>query len=314
MERIKRIAIVTTAEHSCALYLAANLARADLDICVFSQSAPLCAPDSWGYLNRLLKRRGAVVFADNLLLAMSQRIKYSGLAKRLSVNGNGHHSTHDWPVLKRDDWSSPSLDDRIVRFTDINSKESLDCIHRYSPDLILLAGAPIVCKRLLALPRYGVLNAHCGITPDYAGSSPTVWPLYYNRPYDIGYTIHFVVPQVDSGPIVEQVRLPWRCDWSFQTIASYVLQVMYERLVAVVRQWALTATRPLATPQQVAYVRPPAGKYTYRVAERNRKSLLRHGITVVIPAEWRGTFNVDTDVASSVFQDAHSAKGALQVA
>jgi methionyl-tRNA formyltransferase len=167
--------------------------------------------------------------------------------------------------------------------------------------MILLAGAPILTRRVLELAPYGAVNPHCGITPEYAGSSPTVWPLYDNRPFDIGYTIHFAVPQIDSGPIIEQERLPWRTEWTFSTMACYLLQVMYERLALLVQQWAYSGAPPAEQPQHVSSTRPPAGYFALRIAERRKAQLRRKGIQIVIPPDWQGDFRTSTDVGGIAF-------------
>jgi methionyl-tRNA formyltransferase len=313
MAPIKRIAIVTTAQHSCALYLAAGLADFNLDVRVFSQVAPKYPELSRPYLRRLLKRRGVRVFADNLLLAMVEAARYTSLGRLFFATDRASNVKHDWPIQNQQKWAQALHEHSVVSTADINSAESLEAIRQFSPDLMLLAGAPIVTERVIKLASCGVLNPHCGVTPDYAGSSPIVWPLYDNRPRDIGYTIHFVVPRVDAGPIVEQARLPWRTDWSFSTIACYVLQVMYERLLLIVQEWAASGAPPSAQPQEVSHVRPPAGQCAYWIAERNRTRLLRKGMQIITPPEWQGDFRIATDVGRSVFLESSPKNGGSEL-
>jgi folate-dependent phosphoribosylglycinamide formyltransferase PurN len=309
---IQRIAIVTTAEHSCALYLAANLAESNLKVRVFSQMAPKYAELSRPYLNRLLKRRGVRVFADNLLLALVEAARYKAIGRHLLAINSAISVNHNWPIHERQKWAQLLPEDRVVQISEINSADGIQAIRQFSPDLILLAGAPIITGRVIELASCGVLNPHCGITPEYAGSSPVVWPLCDNRPFDIGYTIHFVVPRVDAGPIVEQARIPWRTDWSFSTISSYVLQVMYERLLMLVQDWALSGVLPTARRQDVSRVRPPAGQCAYWFAERNKTRLLRQGKHVITPPEWQGDFRITTDVGRAVFLKSSSDNGGTE--
>jgi methionyl-tRNA formyltransferase len=302
MQRIRKIAIITTAEHSCAQYLAARFLKRDLDVCIFSQVAPKCLPGSWRYLQRLRRRRGILVFADNLLEILADYARFSRMGRFLRRSSKPNAPLIEWPVLDRDLWAG-QIDDRfIIRTADVNSSDSYDSIRKFSPDLILLAGAPIVSKHILLLPRYGVLNPHCGITPNYAGCNPTVWPLYDDCPFEIGYTIHFAVPQVDAGPIVEQARLPWRTEWTPSATASYLLHVMYERLALIVEHWVDNGTRPNSQSQPKVKSRPPAGYITSRIAERNRRRLHQQGVKIIVPPDWPGAYRTATDVGRFVFE------------
>jgi methionyl-tRNA formyltransferase len=181
-----------------------------------------------------------------------------------------------------------------ITVDNVNSKDSVDLMRKFHPDLILLSGAPIISKAIIGIPRYGVLNPHYGITPRYAGNNPTYWPLFENRIFDIGYTIHQVVPQVDSGPIVEQVRLPWRTDWSWSTLGSYLGEIMYERLCTISLEWILNGPSPTRS-QVVNCTKPPAGYFVRVLAERRKAQLYQKGIRSVVPPEWGGNFQSKTD-------------------
>lgn len=82
-----------------------------------------------------------------------------------------------------------------------------DRIEAWEPNLLILAGAPIVSKETIAMAKVACLNPHRGIMPDYCGSSPVDWAIYERRFDDVGYTVHVVVPAVEAGPIIHQERV-----------------------------------------------------------------------------------------------------------
>src|SRR4051812_47733407 len=72
---IKRVAIVTVDLHPCACYLARRLRSAGVEITIYSQRHQARRLGRARYLRRLLKRRGWLVFADNLLLESIRRVR-----------------------------------------------------------------------------------------------------------------------------------------------------------------------------------------------------------------------------------------------
>src|SRR5690348_217230 len=72
---IKRVAIITTALHPCACYLARRLRACDVEIVIFSQAPRTSRFGTLRYLRRLLKRRGWLVFLDNLIQELARRMQ-----------------------------------------------------------------------------------------------------------------------------------------------------------------------------------------------------------------------------------------------
>lgn len=69
-------------------------------------------------------------------------------------------------------------------------------------DLILSIANPIILKEeILRIPKYGSINLHPGLLPDYKGSFCIPWALI-NKEHYVGYTYHFVTNKVDAGNIL----------------------------------------------------------------------------------------------------------------
>jgi methionyl-tRNA formyltransferase len=89
----------------------------------------------------------------------------------------------------------------------INSRESLECIRGYSPDLIISIQANVIFKkRLIELPAKGCLNVHTALLPRYRGLMPTFWVLK-NDERETGVSVFFIDEGIDSGPILVQKRI-----------------------------------------------------------------------------------------------------------
>jgi methionyl-tRNA formyltransferase len=87
---------------------------------------------------------------------------------------------------------------------DINSSNSLKKISELKPDIIICCVFnQIFKKKLLNIPRYGCINIHRSLLPDYMGVSPTFWVLANNENFT-GVTIHHMTEKIDIGAILAQ--------------------------------------------------------------------------------------------------------------
>lgn len=104
---------------------------------------------------------------------------------------------------------------------DINSAEIYSMMEREQPQLILSFSAPQVFKEpLLSLPRYGVLNIHGSLLPDYRGIMPGFWVLANGEKFT-GATIHRMSEGIDEGEILFQEKVDIsNCKTMFQVIAA----------------------------------------------------------------------------------------------
>lgn len=84
----------------------------------------------------------------------------------------------------------------------INSKESIAIIKKLKPDIIISSFFDqILRKRVLDIPRLGVINIHPGILPNYRGLYPYFWKLVHKEKIS-GVTIHTMTEEIDKGKIL----------------------------------------------------------------------------------------------------------------
>ena len=125
------------------------------------------------------------------------------IEKKLSEQANDFLSKH---LGQKANSTWPSQVE-ILTVSTINSEESYNFIIGAKPELLVVWGTSILKKRIIEIPKLGVLNAHSAILPDYRGNFVEFWQVY-NRDYDkAGITIHFVNIGVDTGDIVFQKKL-----------------------------------------------------------------------------------------------------------
>lgn len=278
--QVRRIAIITIGYHPCACYLARKLRSSDIELFFFNQNAPIVRPHSWKYFQRLLIKRGFSICLDNLFLSIKSGISFVVRCFRELVEqliGKHIEQTSDIPALRNDPKIKEECWLSIVEIKDINSKPDQDKLKTIKPDLILLAGAPILSRSTIECARIACLNPHEGVTPLYAGNSPFVWPLYEKRFECIGFTIHLVDPVIDGGPIIYQERINLMdCnDWEvlkpkklLNEISLKVIQRKYDKLANITLAMIAGQTF-LAMPQFNVRVTPPAGYFVSKIADFN---------------------------------------------
>lgn len=268
--RVRRVAIITVGLHPCAAYLARRLRDSGVEIAIFTQPDYRVRVGSRRYLARLLRRRGWLVFLDNaiLWLAVGLSARLRRLLRRNAATHSLPPSLQIDPSIRQQPWLS------IENVTDINSPGDQDRLRSFAPDLVVLAGAPILSQSTIAIARVACLNPHCGITPGYAGNDPQMWAILERRFDAIGFTIHAVEPTVDGGPVVYQERVAWNPSESIQLTWPLLAQRMYDKLADIVLG-LIRGEAFEAKPQSGVRPRPPAGFIVQRLAELQRRRYAR---------------------------------------
>ncbi len=273
---VRSVVILTVARGPWACYLARQLRPSGAAIALVSQPRFKVEPDTPKYFKRLLEKRGFGVFVDNLLIfVVKGAARMPGrLARRLAPSRGAAAkgsagAAAEFPVLRDDPGIVEEGWLRYVEVSDVNSPAGRETLRSLEPDLLLLAGAPVLSRETLSLARIACLNAHCGITPDYAGNAPFFWPSYERRFDDVGFTVHLAVPAVDSGPVLFQQRVAWDASRSLGHLWPILAQKMYDKLAEIARS-LVEGRRLVAVTQGKSRILPPAGLFVRIVAEWRR--------------------------------------------
>jgi methionyl-tRNA formyltransferase len=89
----------------------------------------------------------------------------------------------------------------------VNDNDFVNHIKKINPDLIISFSAPQVIKEpLLSFPKYGVINVHGSLLPDYRGCMPSFWYLYNDEKWG-GATVHYMSAAIDDGSIILQDKI-----------------------------------------------------------------------------------------------------------
>lgn len=86
------------------------------------------------------------------------------------------------------------------------NKEIVDILKNINPDVIcVVAYGKIIPKEILEIPKYGCVNVHPSLLPQYRGSAPIQWAIL-NGDKETGVTTMYLDEGMDSGDIILQTK------------------------------------------------------------------------------------------------------------
>lgn len=109
-----------------------------------------------------------------------------------------------WNARERSFFGDCKIDKEIV-VQNYNTTETVDIIREFKPDVLAVFGTPIIANDIIEIPRFGAINLHGGISPEYKGGNTIFWALYNNEINKTGATIHYMLEKVDSGDILAKI-------------------------------------------------------------------------------------------------------------
>ena len=104
----------------------------------------------------------------------------------------------------------------IVALNKVNSEQGLATLAASQPELILsIRYGGILREQAIATSRFGVLNLHSGLLPDYRGVMATFYAML-NGEQEIGTTLHSIADAgIDTGDVLGQTHMPLHYDRSY---------------------------------------------------------------------------------------------------
>ena len=102
------------------------------------------------------------------------------------------------------------------------------------PDLIVCAGfMRILSSEAVAARSQRLINVHPSLLPRYAGLH-THQRVLDAGDVEHGASVHFVIPELDAGPVIAQARIPVASGDSAESLAKRLLPVEHDLLIATI--------------------------------------------------------------------------------
>ncbi|MFW5803749.1 MAG: formyltransferase family protein [bacterium] len=159
------------------------------------------------YLLSLLLIMGGFHFCKNSLNTISHKIK---VKMNELLNNRLTPTVYDYCIKEGIE---------AYKIKSPNSKQFLELLKSKQPDVIINQSQCIIKKKLLAIPKIGVINRHNALLPKNRGRLTPFWVLY-KQEKETGVSIHFVEESLDSGDIIVQKQFDVSKKDTFNTIVN----------------------------------------------------------------------------------------------
>ncbi len=90
----------------------------------------------------------------------------------------------------------------------VKSPEAVAQLKEYQADIFLVAAfGQIVSKEILDIPKFGCINVHASLLPEYRGAAPIQWAILDGKAVT-GITIMRMDEGIDTGDMICRVEIP----------------------------------------------------------------------------------------------------------
>ncbi len=138
----------------------------------------------------------------------------------------------------------------------IRTQENVSLLEEIRPDFIVVAAfGQIIPKAILDIPRYGCLNVHASLLPDWRGAAPIQWSIL-SGDRQTGVTIMRMNEGLDTGDIIEKRAIDIRDDETGDSLFDALMEVgkslLLEVMAKVERGEAVYTPQPEESPTPYA--------------------------------------------------------------
>ncbi|HVT38303.1 MAG TPA: formyltransferase family protein [Gemmatimonadaceae bacterium] len=157
----------------------------------------------------------------------------------------------------------------LVEVESLSDEAGVTAVRELQPDIAVHAGAGILRRDLLMVPRIGTLNAHMGVLPRYRGMNVAEWAALEGGP--VGCSVHFIDAGIDTGPVLAIRQVDPRSTRSVEELRALVDEQQITLLGDVLRIFCESGPKAL-TPYAQA---PEEGLQFFRMHAELRGTLER---------------------------------------
>lgn len=124
----------------------------------------------------------------------------------------------------------------IYMTDDINSNKSIEFLKNLKPDLVISSNFDQKLKKeIINMPRFGCINLHWALLPNFRGPFPSFWGLFEGKE-KLGVTIHYIDEKFDEGDIIQQEEIRVNSGDSILSIDCRLLDLGVDLIIKVIEK------------------------------------------------------------------------------
>ncbi len=163
----------------------------------------------------------------------------------------------------------------------LKQQEFFNQLRSLKADIIVVVAFRILPDEVLIIPPEGAINLHASLLPKYRGAAPINWALINGEP-ETGITIFQIRPQVDTGEILWQERVPIAAVDTYGSLHDKLAAIGSRALVKVLDKIERGEIYPVLQNHSAATlapkIRPQLGGINWANSAHSIKCLI-HGLS-----------------------------------
>lgn len=96
---------------------------------------------------------------------------------------------------------------RVLQPVNLKAPEFIEELRTLKADLQIVVAFRMLPEAVWQMPPLGTFNAHAALLPKYRGAAPINWAII-NGETETGITTFFLKHEIDTGDIIQQVKIP----------------------------------------------------------------------------------------------------------
>ncbi len=102
----------------------------------------------------------------------------------------------------------------VLQPESLKNPDFIEELRSYQADLQIVVAFRMLPETVWAMPRLGTFNIHASLLPQYRGAAPINWAII-NGDKESGLTTFFLKHEIDTGDIIDYVKVPIDDDCTF---------------------------------------------------------------------------------------------------
>ena len=100
----------------------------------------------------------------------------------------------------------------------VKDSDFIQVLKELAPDImVVVAFGQILSEEILNIPKYGCINVHGSLLPEYRGAAPIQWSIIHGREYG-GVTTMYMAKGLDSGDMILKAQEKIRDDDTYGSL------------------------------------------------------------------------------------------------
>ena len=190
----------------------------------------------------------------------------------------------------------------VTQPSTLKSKEFTDQIKRIQTDfLVVVAFGHILSEKILQLPKFGAINIHASLLPEYRGPAPIQWAII-NGDSQTGITTMFMDKGMDTGNVLLTEKEPILPEDTAATLHDRLANSGADLLIRTLKDYAAHKLKPIVQDHSKATYAPLLKKQDGHIDWQRPAEELEPFIRGMTP--WPGAFTFHNETRLKIFKAA----------